>query len=82
MRRFASVRLSSYQGVNYANGYVLADIRRFDAQSIPFEGPGGLMIRVEKLLDAAPPPRLQEREKLELLDRFIKVVLNISEDSR
>lgn len=61
---------------------VLADIRRFDAQVIPFEGPGGLMIRVEKLLDAAPPPRLHEREKLELLDRFIKVVLHTTEDTR
>lgn len=52
------------------------DIRRFDTQVIPFDGPGGLVTRVEKLLDTAPPPRLQEREKYELLDRFIKVVLH------
>lgn len=40
------------------------------------------MVRVEKLLDAAPPPRLQEREKLELLNRFRKVVLHTFDDYR
>lgn len=50
-------------------------MRRFDAHAIPLEGPSGLITRVEKLLNAAPPPGLDEREKQELLDRFIKVVL-------
>lgn len=54
---------------------VTADIRRFDAQLIPFDGPSGLITGVEKLLNSAPPPGLDEREKRELLDRFIQVVL-------
>ncbi|KIM91136.1 hypothetical protein PILCRDRAFT_164947 [Piloderma croceum F 1598] len=52
-----------------------SDIRRFDAQLIPFDGPSGLITRVEKLLNNAPPPTLDESEKQELMDRFIRVVL-------
>lgn len=59
--------------VNYS--FFHADIRRFDAKTIPFDGQAGLITRVEKLLNAAPPPGLSEGEKQELLDRFIKVVL-------
>ena len=51
------------------------DIRRFDAQTIPFDGPSGLITRVETLLNNAPAPGLDEHEKQELLDRFIRVVL-------
>lgn len=54
------------------------DIRRFDAHVIPLEGPTGLLTRVEKLLNAAPPPALSETEKRELLDSFVKVVLQNS----
>jgi len=50
-------------------------IRRFDAQLIPFDGPSGLITRVERLLNNAPPPTLDESEKQELMDRFIRVVL-------
>ena len=53
----------------------VVDIRRFDAQLIPFDGPSGLITRVEKLLNNAPPPTLDESEKQELMDRFIRVVL-------
>jgi hypothetical protein len=50
-------------------------IRRFDAQLIPFDGPSGLITRVEKLLNNAPPPGLDAQERQELMDRFITVVL-------
>lgn len=75
---FRKCKAGFCDSINFLTGF-FPDIRRFDSQVIPLDGPGGLKTRVENLLDAAPPPRLHEREKLELLDRFIKVVLHTTD---
>lgn len=59
----------------FLNAMFAIDVRHFNAKNIPFDGPSGLITRVEKLLSAAPPPGLKAHERQELLDRFIQVVL-------
>lgn len=49
------------------------DVRRFDAQMMPLEGSSGLLFRVQRLLESSAP-RVDERRKKQLLDRFTKVV--------
>ncbi|KAF5388075.1 hypothetical protein D9615_000585 [Tricholomella constricta] len=48
-------------------------VHRFDAHDIPFEGPAGIVARVERLLMTAPD--LSEEGKQQLLDSFVRVVL-------
>ncbi|KAG6903439.1 hypothetical protein C0995_005462 [Termitomyces sp. Mi166 len=48
-------------------------IDRFDAHEIPFDGPTGIVTRVERLL--ASTPGLSEEGKRQLLDDFTRVVL-------
>ncbi|KAG6842017.1 hypothetical protein C0991_003543 [Blastosporella zonata] len=49
------------------------DVDRFDAHEIPFDGPTGIVTRVEHLLMSAPD--LSEEGKRQLLDNFVRVVL-------
>ena len=51
---------------------LLADVHRFDAEAIPLDGPYGLLVHVERLLDDAPG--LEYRRKRVLLERFRRVV--------
>ncbi|KAG6821532.1 hypothetical protein H0H93_000041 [Arthromyces matolae] len=48
-------------------------VDRFDAHEIPFDGPTGIVSRVERLLKSAPC--LSDEGKRQLLDNFIRVVL-------
>jgi len=50
------------------------DVRRFDAEIIPLEGAAGLLVRVRRLLDCAPPPGVSEWEKREMLDDLMRIV--------
>jgi hypothetical protein len=54
--------------------WVTADVRRFDAQMIPFDGPTGIVSRVENLL-AKHAHSLDDKDREELMDMFIRVVL-------
>ncbi|OBZ76679.1 hypothetical protein A0H81_03939 [Grifola frondosa] len=47
-------------------------VHRFDANAIPLDGPSGLLLHVQRLLDSAPG--LDERRKRQLLDKFVRVV--------
>ncbi|RPD66984.1 hypothetical protein L226DRAFT_452093 [Lentinus tigrinus ALCF2SS1-7] len=47
-------------------------VHRFDANAIPLDGPYGLLVHVERLLDSAPG--LDQRRKRVLLERFLRVV--------
>ena len=49
-------------------------MRRFDAEVIPLEGPSGLLVRVKRLLDAAPFPGIDERKKQDLLEDLARIV--------
>ena len=51
---------------------VFADVHRFDANAIPLDGPYGLLVHVERLLDGAPG--VDQRRKRVLLERFLRVV--------
>ncbi|KAF8076614.1 hypothetical protein FPV67DRAFT_424215 [Lyophyllum atratum] len=55
--------------------YLILDsyVHRFDAHEIPFDGPRGIVSRVERLLKTAPD--LGEEGKRQLLDSFVRVVL-------
>ncbi|KAG6916700.1 hypothetical protein DXG01_005649 [Tephrocybe rancida] len=48
-------------------------VDRFDAHEIPFDGPAGIVSRVERLLMSAPD--LSDEGKRQLLDSFVRVVL-------
>ncbi|RDB20106.1 hypothetical protein Hypma_012749 [Hypsizygus marmoreus] len=48
-------------------------VHRFDAHDIPFDGPMGIVARVERLLTTAPD--LSEEGKRRLLDSFVRVIL-------
>ncbi|KAG6880177.1 hypothetical protein C0992_004629 [Termitomyces sp. T32_za158] len=48
-------------------------VDRFDTHEIPFDGPTGIVTRVERLLVSAPG--LSGEDKRQLLDNFIRVVL-------
>ena len=48
------------------------DVHRFDANAIPLDGPYGLLVHVERLLDNAPG--VDQRRKRVLLERFLRVV--------
>ena len=50
-----------------------ADVHRFDANAIPFDGPTGIVMRVTRLLDDAHT--VDEEYKRELLDRFVRIIL-------
>ncbi|KLO19875.1 hypothetical protein SCHPADRAFT_885121 [Schizopora paradoxa] len=47
-------------------------VTRFDAQIIPLNGPSGLIVRVQRLLENSAP-LVDERRKRQLLDTFIRV---------
>lgn len=47
-------------------------VHRFDANAIPLDGPYGLLVHVERLLDNAPG--MDQRRKRVLLERFLRVV--------
>lgn len=49
------------------------DVHQFDAHGIPFDGPNGIVARVERLLKTAPD--LSEEGKKQLLDSFVRIVL-------
>lgn len=49
----------------------LVDVHRFDANAIPLDGPYGLLVHVERLLDDAG---LDQKGKHDLLRRFLRVV--------
>ena len=48
-------------------------MHQFDAHEIPFDGPTGIVARVERLLASAPG--LGDDAKLRLLDKFIRIIL-------
>ncbi|KAJ7876247.1 hypothetical protein B0H13DRAFT_1632301, partial [Mycena leptocephala] len=48
-------------------------VHRFDAHEIPFDGPTGIVTRVERLLRKAH--HLGEDARKELLDSFVKLIL-------
>ena len=52
--------------------FASADVHRFDANAIPLDGPYGLLVHVERLLDGAPG--VDQRRKRVLLERFLRVV--------
>ncbi|KAG5648878.1 hypothetical protein DXG03_000227 [Asterophora parasitica] len=58
-----------------ARGYIAFRdyVHRFDAHDIPFDGPTGIVARVERLLMTAPD--LSDEGKRQLLDNFVRVVL-------
>ncbi|KAH9850761.1 hypothetical protein C2E23DRAFT_298815, partial [Lenzites betulinus] len=47
-------------------------VHRFDANAIPLDGPYGLLVHVERLLDGAPG--VDQRRKRMLLEKFLRVV--------
>jgi len=49
------------------------DVHRFDAHEIPFDGPAGIVARVERLLESAP--NLTEEKRRTVLDGFVKIIL-------
>ena len=51
----------------------MTDVHRFDAHDIHFDGPTGIVARVERLLETAPD--LGEEGKQRLLDSFVRVIL-------
>jgi hypothetical protein len=53
--------------------YSVADVHRFDAHEIPFDGPTGIVTRVERLLRKAQ--HLADDQRRELLDSFVKLIL-------
>ncbi|KAH8118627.1 hypothetical protein DFH11DRAFT_689111 [Phellopilus nigrolimitatus] len=52
-------------------------VRRYDAQAIPLEGSSGLLARVRRLLETSAP-RVDERQKRQLFDSFVRVVSQVS----
>lgn len=48
-------------------------MHRFDAHDIPFDGPTGIVTRVERLLRKAKG--IDDDERARLLDSFIKLIL-------
>ncbi|KAF8812292.1 hypothetical protein BYT27DRAFT_7239825, partial [Phlegmacium glaucopus] len=48
-------------------------VHQFDAHEIPFDGPTGIVARVERLLASAPG--LGDEAKQRLLDKFIRIIL-------
>ncbi|KAJ7129431.1 hypothetical protein C8R44DRAFT_615134, partial [Mycena epipterygia] len=48
-------------------------VHRFDAHEIPFDGPTGIVTRVERLLRKAQG--IDDEERARLLDNFIKLIL-------
>ncbi|KAF9464902.1 hypothetical protein BDZ94DRAFT_451357 [Collybia nuda] len=48
-------------------------VHRFDAHEIPFDGPTGIVSRVEHLLKSAPA--LSDEGKRRLLDSFVRIIL-------
>ncbi|KAI0335644.1 hypothetical protein GY45DRAFT_1358424 [Cubamyces sp. BRFM 1775] len=55
-----------------AYGIFKTYVHRFDANAIPLDGPYGLLVHVERLLDGAPG--VDQRRKRVLLERFLRVV--------
>ncbi|KAI0638357.1 hypothetical protein C8Q77DRAFT_1070602 [Trametes polyzona] len=55
-----------------AYGIFKTYVHRFDANAIPLDGPYGLLVHVERLLDGAPG--VDQRRKRALLDKFLRVV--------
>ena len=53
--------------------FLIKDVHQFDAHEIPFDGPTGIVARVERLLDSAPGLRVEEKQHL--LDKFIRIIL-------
>lgn len=49
------------------------DVHQFDAHEIPFDGPTGIVARVERLLDSAPGLGIEAKQHL--LDKFIRIIL-------
>lgn len=49
------------------------DVHQFDAHEIPFDGPTGIVARVEQLLASASG--LGDGAKQRLLDKFIRIIL-------
>jgi hypothetical protein len=50
-----------------------SDVHRFDAHAIPFDGPTGIVPRVERLLERSF--RVDDEGRRDLMDRFIRVIL-------
>ncbi|KAF8897748.1 hypothetical protein BD779DRAFT_1667673 [Infundibulicybe gibba] len=48
-------------------------VHRFDAHDIPFDGPTGILARVERLL--AKSPKLRDEDRQHLLDNFVRIIL-------
>jgi hypothetical protein len=48
-------------------------VHQFDAHAIPFDGPSGIVPRVEKLLERSF--RLDNIGRRDLMDQFIRVIL-------
>ena len=48
-------------------------MHQFDAHEIPFDGPTGILARVERLLDSAPGLGIEAKQHL--LDKFVRIIL-------
>jgi hypothetical protein len=48
------------------------DVRQFDAHEIPFDGPSGIVERVERLLKNASNVGQDNRA---ILDKFVRIIL-------
>lgn len=49
------------------------DIHQFDAREIPFDGPTGIISKVDALLATVPTLRLDEKSRL--MDNFVRIIL-------
>jgi len=49
------------------------DIYQFDAREIPFDGPTGIISKVDALLATVPTLRLDEKSRL--MDNFVRIIL-------
>ncbi|KAJ7648504.1 hypothetical protein B0H17DRAFT_958922 [Mycena rosella] len=57
----------------FALGVIREDVHGFDAHEIPFDGPTGIVTRVERLLRKAQ--HIDDAERERLLDAFVKLIL-------
>lgn len=56
---------------------VCADVHQFDADEIQFDGPQGIVSRVENLL-AAAPHHLSDDARKRLMDKFVRIILQVT----
>lgn len=53
------------------------DVHQYDADEIPFDGPLGIVSRVENLL-AAAQQHLSENARKGLMEKFVRIILQVA----